>query len=71
MTKELMKEVEKVWGNEVWIVNCPLYCGKFLYLDKGAESSYHYHKEKQETFYCLKGQVALTIEGRDYMLNPF
>jgi len=52
-------------------VNCPEYCGKFLYLDKGATSSYHYHKEKKETFYALKGQVALIIEDKDYMLNPF
>lgn len=52
-------------------MNCPEYCSKFLHLDKGATSSYHYHKEKKETFYALKGQVALTIEGRDYMLNPF
>lgn len=69
--KETMKEVEKVWGKELIIVNCGNYCGKLLYLDKGAESSYHQHINKQETFFCLQGQVALTIEGRDYMLNPF
>jgi len=66
-----MKEVKKVWGKEVWIVNCPEYCGKLLYLDKGSQSSYHYHRQKKETFYCLEGQAALTIEGKDYMLNPF
>lgn len=84
MTKETMKEVEKVWGRELIIVNCPEYCGKFLYLDKGAICSYHYHKirrkwyqlwliphGKKETFYALQGQVALTIEGKDYMLNPY
>lgn len=68
--KENIIEVPKVWGTEKIIVNCPLYCGKLLYLDKGAESSYHYHQQKQETFYCLEGQTGLTIEGRDYMLNP-
>lgn len=66
-----MKEVKKVWGKELCVVNCNAYCGKLLYLDEGAESSYHYHKEKQETFFCLKGQIALAIEGKDYMLNPF
>lgn len=70
-TKETMQEVKKVWGREVWIVNCPEYCGKLLYLDKGAESSYHKHKEKKETFYALEGQAALTIESKDYMLNPY
>lgn len=66
-----MKEVPKVWGREVWIVNCDEYCGKLLYLDKGAVSSIHYHKEKKETFYALSGQVGLMIAGEDYMLNPF
>jgi len=66
-----MKEVKKVWGKEVWIANCPKYCGKLLYLDEGAVSSMHYHREKQETFFALSGQVGLHIEGRDYMLNPY
>ena len=67
----MSNEVKKVWGSEFWVVNCDKYCGKFLYLDKGATSSYHYHKEKQETFSILRGQIKLTIEGRDYMLYPF
>ena len=69
--KETLHTVEKVWGKEVWIVNNDKYCGKLLYLDKGAECSYHHHEQKQETFYALQGQVALTIEGKGYMLNPF
>lgn len=64
-----MKEVKKVWGEELWIVNNDKYCGKLLFLNKNAISSYHYHKIKQETFYILKGQIALTIEGKDYMLD--
>lgn len=71
VTKETLKEVKKAWGRELWIVNCPKYCGKLLYLDEGAESSIHYHKEKQETFYALSGQVVLNIESKSYMLNPF
>jgi len=66
-----MKVVPKIWGREIWIVNELEYCAKFLHLNKDAQSSMHYHKTKKETFYCLKGQVALTIEGRDYMLNPW
>lgn len=69
-SKETLKEVKKVWGKEVWIVNCEKYCGKLLYLDKGAVSSMHYHKVKQETFYALSGQTGLHIAGKDYMLNP-
>ena len=69
--KANLKEVKKVWGKEVWIVNLDKYCGKLLYLDKGATCSLHWHPIKQETFYALSGQVGLTIEGKDYMLNPF
>lgn len=71
MTKEMLKEVKKLWGRELWIVNCPEYCGKLLYLDRGAESSYHRHEKKRETFFCLEGTVGLTIEGKGYMLTPF
>lgn len=67
--KETIKEVPKVWGKEIWIVNNEKYCGKFLHINKGAASSLHYHKVKQETFYALSGQTGLHIAGNDYMLN--
>ncbi len=53
------------------VVNNDLYCGKLLYIDKNAVSSYHYHNVKKETFYGLMGQVVLTVDNKDYMLNPF
>lgn len=71
MSKEDLKEVKKDWGRELVIVNCPKYCGKLLYLDRGAESSCHKHMVKQETFFCLEGTAGLTIEGKVYMLTPF
>ena len=71
MAKNDIIEVAKTWGKEVWIVNNNKYCGKLLCIKKDALSSCHYHKEKQETFYALDGQVFLTIEDKDYMLNPF
>lgn len=70
MRKEKLKVVPKVWGEELWLVNSDKYCGKLLTVNKGAESSYHYHREKEETFYCLYGKVSLTIEGKDYTLTP-
>ncbi len=69
--KENVKVIEKVWGEELIIVNRDEYCGKLLYLKAGAQSSSHYHKEKMETFYALSGTVALTINKRDYLLTPF
>lgn len=69
----------KIWGKELWIVNNDLYCGKLLYLDFGAYCSYHYHARKDETFYVLKGKVALIVnrklhilrKGDSYRLEPF
>lgn len=54
-----MHEVKKVWGKEVWIANELEYCGKLLYVNKGASGSLHYHPKKKETFYLLKGRIDL------------
>ncbi len=71
MRKETIKKVPKKWGEEMWLVNNGLYCGKLLFLKKNATCSYHYHKIKQETFYVPDGEVVLTIEGKDYILDPY
>jgi len=54
-----IKRVKKVWGKEVWMANTELYCGKLLILDYGKRCSVHYHKNKDETFYILKGKVLM------------
>jgi D-lyxose ketol-isomerase len=48
-----------LWGYEVWIENNELYCNKLLVVNKGFQSSLHYHKKKDETFIILKGKVEL------------
>jgi histidinol phosphatase-like enzyme/mannose-6-phosphate isomerase-like protein (cupin superfamily) len=52
-------KVEKVWGNEYWIVNSKEgnYCSKILELKEGHKSSLHYHNNKHETFVVLSGIV--------------
>lgn len=54
---------KKVWGSEEWLVNTNKYCGKFLNLKKGYQCSMHYHKNKDETFYILKGKVLMEVNG--------
>lgn len=54
----MIKNVDKVWGREEWIVNRE-YCGKLLYLNKGHQCSLHYHNNKDETFYVLEGKVLM------------
>ncbi len=56
--------VEKGWGYELWIVNNEKYCGKILHLHAGKRFSWHYHVQKDETFYVRKGRVKL-LYGRD------
>lgn len=61
---------KKVWGSEEIIVNNDMYAGKILHIDRNAISSYHCHKVKHETFYCLYGRVELNIDGETILLLP-
>jgi len=65
-----IEEVKKVWGSERWIVNNDFYCGKILTINKMFRSSLHYHKNKTETFYVIRGQVLLEVDDNAYMLTP-
>ena len=59
--------VEKSWGYEDWIWNAR-YCGKKLFVKKGKECSFHYHKIKDEVMYLERGKVLLTY-GWDEDVN--
>jgi quercetin dioxygenase-like cupin family protein len=64
---EFDRFVSKGWGHERWVVNGPLYCGKLLFVAKGRKCSWHFHKEKDETFHLLSGEVRLSfMYGCDY-----
>ena len=39
------------------------YCGKFIFLFKDQTCPMHYHKIKHETFYIVKGEVEMEVEG--------
>jgi len=56
---------------EYWIVNDRTndYCGKFLFLFDGQRCPLHYHKIKDETFFIVKGNVALEVDGEGMVLN--
>lgn len=51
--------VDKVWGLEEILVNTPLYCAKYLYLQPGYQCSLHRHLVKDETFVVLNGKCML------------
>jgi len=53
---------EKTWGGELWFANNGKYCGKLLWIEQGkwsSEGKYHYHKIKDETFFCIEGDLIL------------
>ena len=64
----MIKVVNKIWGSEEWLVNRKMYCAKYLYLKHGYQCSLQYHKEKDETFYCLEGLVKLEVDNKVYTL---
>lgn len=61
--------IKKVWGKEEIICNGD-YAGKILHLDKGAQCSFHAHKIKHETFFCLSGAVRMQLGDTEHMMMP-
>lgn len=84
MNKNTHVYIDKLWGQEEWICNTPLYCGKILRIDPGYQCSLHMHPVKTETFYVDSGCVSLELilgkdcaptfiklnPGDSYTLNP-
>jgi len=68
LTFKMEKTVKKEWGSEEWIVNRE-YCGKILNLKKGFGCSYHFHKNKNETFFVLSGKMLLELEGKKKIMQ--
>jgi mannose-6-phosphate isomerase-like protein (cupin superfamily) len=56
---------------EHWIANEVEqgYCGKFLFLRHGQTCPTHYHKQKHETFFIVKGSVRVVIDGVEGQLD--
>lgn len=49
----------KGWGSEeIWATN-DKYCGKMMHFNKGAKFSMHFHAEKDETWYVIKGSFTV------------
>jgi mannose-6-phosphate isomerase-like protein (cupin superfamily) len=55
----------KGWGGEIWIVNTGQYCGKILVFNESKKCSWHFHKEKTETFHILEGKVQILTGYQD------
>lgn len=70
MNLEGFKTVEKVWGQEIWLVNNERYCSKLLYINAGWQCSLHYHPVKKETFIVLDGGIGVEVGMPGYPTCP-
>ncbi len=61
MHVEKLDIVPKLWGYEKWLENNERYCSKLLSLNKGYQSSMHYHKIKDETLIVTEGHVRFEL----------
>jgi mannose-6-phosphate isomerase-like protein (cupin superfamily) len=52
---------QKLWGEEVVVIDEPEYAMKILKIKKLKHTSMHYHPTKKETFYVLEGQVTVRL----------
>jgi len=52
---------------EYWLANETEegYCGKFLFVFDGQTCPYHHHDFKHETFFIVKGDVSMVIDGKE------
>lgn len=53
---------QRGWGLETVVHNNSKYCVKILDVEKGRECSLHYHKQKEESFLVLEGQLEIIFE---------
>jgi len=57
---------------ECWIANEPEagYCGKYMFVFNGQTCPMHCHREKVETFFCVKGNVNVVYGDKTLVLRP-
>ena len=65
MTKVVPEFFTKKWGYEKTIINNDKYCGKLLFMIKGTQTSWHYYKNKDKTYYVRSGKVRIEHSVQD------
>lgn len=63
-------DFSRVGEVEFWIANEVEagYCGKFLFVFPGQTCPTHYHKDKLETFYIVRGRMKMVHLGKERVL---
>ena len=62
-----LNELREVGLIEFWVVNNAEagYCGKFLFVFDGQTCPCHCHQRKHETFFVVKGAVAMSVDDEE------
>ena len=59
-----VKRVEKPWGYELhWVPAEAPYMGKVLHINQGARLSMQIHDQKQESWFLMSGQAAVSWDN--------
>ena len=62
--KEYSERTDKPWGYEKILILTEKYLTKELYVKEGYQTSFHYHKQKDETMYIISGGGYIEFEDR-------
>jgi len=66
----LGEKKEKPWGYERPVGVFRGIFLKELFLREGTVGSLHYHQEKEEFFYVVRGRLKVILEGKEHLLSP-
>lgn len=58
----MIKRIAKPWGYELLFAQTKKYAGKLLFVRRGEQLSYQYHKRKEETIFLYKGRLRIIYE---------
>ena len=66
-----LHDFKRIGEVEFWIANEVEagYCGKFLFVFDAQTCPTHYHAEKHETFYVVKGRVRMQCHGKTHEMK--
>jgi quercetin dioxygenase-like cupin family protein len=65
----MQRVLEKPWGREITFAEEDFYTGKILEIQRDQRLSYHYHKDKKETLFLLKGKIHCIIDDVEYIFD--
>ncbi|MDR3223096.1 MAG: NTP transferase domain-containing protein [Methanobrevibacter sp.] len=62
--KEYKNRTDKPWGYEKILIHTDKYLTKELFIKESYQTSFHYHEQKDETMYILKGAGYIEFEDK-------